>query len=57
MSFSFIFTPAAPTKAWTIGRRENVASAGASSTFVQTISRSDMLAPPRAAFVSDELIY
>src|SRR5437868_4572803 len=55
MSFSFIFTPAVPTKASTIGRRENVASAGASSTFVQMISRSDMLAPRRAAFVSAEL--
>ncbi len=43
MSFSFIVTPAVPTKASTIGSRENVASAGASSTFVQTISRSDML--------------
>src|SRR6185503_10113938 len=52
MSFSFIFTPAVPTKASTIGRRENVESAGASSTFVQTISRSDMLAPPRAAFAT-----
>ena len=37
------FTPAAPTKVSTIGRRENVASAGASSTFVQTILRSDIL--------------
>jgi hypothetical protein len=43
MSFSVTFTPAAPTKAWTIGSREYVASPGASSTFVQTISRSGML--------------
>ena len=47
MSFSFIVTPAVPTKDWTIGSSENVASAGASSVFVQTISRSDMLAPLR----------
>ena len=57
MSYSFIFTLAVPTKDLTIGRSENVASAGASSTFVQTISRSDMLAPLRAAFVSAKLIY
>ena len=57
MSFSFIVTPAVPTKASTIGSRENVASAGASSTFVQTISRSDMLAPLRAGLVSAELNY
>jgi hypothetical protein len=38
MSFSFIFTPAVATNASTIGSRENVASPGASSTFVQTIS-------------------
>ena len=43
MSFSFIVTPAVPTNASTIGSRENVASAGASSTFVQMISRSDIL--------------
>jgi hypothetical protein len=56
MSFSFTLAPAAPTKAWTIGRRENVESAGASSTFVQTISRSDMFLSPRAAAVSAELM-
>src|SRR5580658_1422796 len=56
MSFSFIFTPAVPTNASTIGSRENVASAGASSVFVQTISRSDMLAPVRGP-VSAEFDY
>ena len=45
MSFSRIVTPAAPTKASTIGNRENVASPGASSTFVQTISSSDNALP------------
>ena len=39
MSFSFTDTPAVPTKASTIGSREKVASAGASSTFVHMISR------------------
>jgi hypothetical protein len=40
-----IFTPATPTKDCTMGSRENHANAGASSTFVQTISSSDMLLP------------
>src|SRR4051812_14008995 len=57
MSFSFIFTPAVATKASTIGSRENVASPGASSTFVQTISRSDIPVPPGAALLSAEWIY
>ena len=51
MSFSFIFTPAVATKASTIGSSENVASPGASSTFVQTISRFGMLAPLVAVLV------
>src|ERR1700733_2713640 len=51
MSFSFTATPAAPTKASTIGSREKVASAGASSTFVHSISRFDMLAPLVAMLV------
>ena len=51
MSFSFTDTPAAPTKASTIGSREKVASAGASSTFVHMISRFGMLAPLVAVLV------
>ena len=51
MSLSFTDTPAAPTKASTIGSREKVASAGASSTFVHMISRFGMLA--RKPFVAE----
>src|SRR5262245_56923712 len=51
MSFSFTDTPASPTKASTIGSREKVASAGASSTFVHMISEFGMLAPLLAVLV------
>jgi hypothetical protein len=57
MSYSFIVTPAVRTKASTIGSSENVASPGASSTLVQTISRSDMLTPLGAGLVSAEFNY
>src|SRR5262249_25177023 len=49
--FTFMDTPAAPTKASTIGSREKVASAGASSTFVHMISEFGMLAPLLAVLV------
>src|SRR5580704_15108363 len=51
MSFNLTDTPAVPTKASTIGSSEYVASAGASSTFVHSISRSGMLAPLVAVLV------
>src|ERR1700681_3537272 len=51
MSFDFTDTPATPTKASTVGRREYVSGAGASSTFVHMIPRSGMLVPLVAVLV------